>query len=164
MIIIFSLSIIVKTIKSLVEDNKNNIINRVLTKNAYATLLFGIGITIAVQSSSITTSLLIPMASSGLLSLDAIYPITIGANIDTIATALLASLTGNMADLTIALVHLIFNLFGTLIFFPSKTMRQIPIKCAEFVSESIDKTKFIGFGYAATVFFLLPASMIYIFR
>lgn len=163
-IIIFSLSMIVKTMKVLVENHKAELINKALEKNAYGSILFGAGMTVAVQSSSITTSLLIPMAGSGLLSMNAIYPITVGANIGTTATAMIAALTGNMAGLSIALVHLFFNIVGTLLFFPIQRMRQIPIRCAEMLADTIDKTRFIGFGYIGTVFFALPIAMIFISR
>jgi solute carrier family 34 (sodium-dependent phosphate cotransporter) len=163
-IILASLSLIVKTMKVLVESHKGELINKLLSKNAYRSMFFGIAMTISVQSSSITTSLLIPMAGSGLLSLNAIYPITTGANIGTTATAMLAAMTGNMAGLSIALVHLFFNLLGTLLFFPIARMRQIPIKCAEALAETIEKTKLIGFGYIGAVFFALPLSLIYIAR
>ena len=160
-IIISSLGFIVKTMKVLVESHKGELINKVLSKNAFGSMIFGVCMTIAVQSSSITTSLLIPMAGSGLLTLHAIYPITIGANIGTTATALLAALTGNMAGLSIALVHLLFNILGAALFFPIESLRRIPILCAEKLAESIEKTKLIGLGYVGTVFFALPLSMIY---
>lgn len=159
LIIIGSLSLIVKTMKVLIENHKGEIIDRMLSKNGYVAILFGALITVAVQSSSITTSLLIPMAGSGLLNLSSIYPVTIGANIGTTGTALLAALTGNMAGLSIALVHLFFNLFGALIFFPIKKLRRIPIKCAEILAETIEESKMIGFGYVGAVFFLVPMAI-----
>jgi sodium-dependent phosphate cotransporter len=162
-IIIGSLTFIVRTMKVLVENHKADLIDNVLSKNAYGSILFGIIMTISVQSSSITTSLLVPMAGSGLLNLRSIYPITIGANIGTTATALLAALTGNMAGLSIALVHLFFNLIGACLFFPFERMREIPIKCAEALAETIEKTKMIGFGYVGAVFFALPLTMIFFF-
>ncbi len=163
-IIIAALSFIVRTMKVLVENHKGEIVNKIFSNNAVGSIIFGIVLTISVQSSSITTSLLIPMAGSGVLSLQAIYPITIGANIGTTATALLAAMTGNIAGLTIALVHLIFNLAATMLFFPIKPLRNIPIRCAELLAESIEKTKFIGFGYVGAIFFALPISMIFIVR
>ncbi|MDA8793443.1 Na/Pi symporter [Bacteriovoracaceae bacterium] len=163
-VILVSLSMIVKTMKVVVESNKGEIINNALSKNGYASILFGMLITVIAQSSSITTSLLIPLAGTGVLSLAAIYPITIGANIGTTATALLAALTGNVAGLSIALVHLIFNLLATAIFYPNPTLRKIPVYLAEKLAESIERTKMIGFGYVGGVFFALPLVMIYISR
>lgn len=161
-IIICALSFIVKTMKVLVESHKAELINKVLSKNALGSIFFGIVMTIAVQSSSITTSLLIPMAGSGVLSLQAIYPITIGANIGTTATALIAALTGNMAGLSIALVHFFFNIIGALLFFPIERLRKLPIQLAEGLAETIERTKLIGLGYVGLVFFILPLSLILI--
>lgn len=163
-IIITALSMIVRTMGTLIENHKGEIIDKIFSRSAVGSIFFGIILTISVQSSSITTSLLIPMAGTGVLSLQSIYPITLGANIGTTATAMLAALTGNIAGLTIALVHLIFNLLGTLLFFPIKPLREIPIKCAEKLADSIEKSKLIGFGYIGTVFFALPISMILIAR
>ena len=163
-IILFSLSFIVKTMNVLIEKNKGEIINKVLAKNAYLSIFFGMLVTIAVQSSSITTSLLIPMAGAGILNLTSIYPITIGANIGTTTTALMAALTGNMAGLSIALVHLFFNLFGMLLLFPLPRLRMLPVRCAEVLAETIEKTKLIGFGYIGTVFFGLPMLVFMIVR
>lgn len=163
-IIITALSFIVKTMKVLVESNRGDLVNKALSKNAYASVIFGMLMTISVQSSSITTSLLIPMAGSGLLSLTAIYPITIGANIGTTATALLAALTGNMAGLSIALVHLFFNLFGFLLFFPINKLRNIPVRCAEGLASLIESNKAVGLGYICFVFLILPFSLIFIIK
>lgn len=160
-IIILALSMIVKVMGSLVAEQNEQVLDRIFTKNAYAAMLFGIVSTIAAQSSSITTALLIPLAGSGLLTVRSVYPVTVGANIGTTATALLAALTGNMAGLAIALVHLIFNLLGTFLFFMIPFMRPLPIACAEALANSIDRTKMVGVGYVGLVFFVLPLSMIY---
>lgn len=156
LIIIMSLSFIVKTMKSLIEKNKTDILNKLLSKNPYVGIGLGALVTVAVQSSSITTSLLIPMAGTGFLNLRSIYPITIGANIGTTTTALLAALTGNVAGLAIALVHLFFNLFGAMLFFPIKALREIPIWCAETLAATVQRTKLIGLGYIACFFFIIP--------
>lgn len=162
-IVLISLSFIVKTMSKLIEANEGKIVEKFLSNNVYAAALFGVVITVAAQSSSITTSLLIPLAGSGFLTLRSVFPVTVGANIGTTATALLAALTGNMAGLAIALVHLIFNLIGTLIFLPHPIMRDIPIRCAQALANSIEKTVFVGFCYVGAVFFVLPLSAIFIF-
>src|SRR5690606_28521203 len=99
-------------------------------------LLMGLLVTMAVQSSSITTSLLVPLAASGVLSLANAYPVTLGANIGTTVTALLASLATNRPEaLTIALVHTLFNVAGVLLFYPVPAMRRIPVALASFGAE-----------------------------
>lgn len=164
LIIICSLTMIINVMSRYVASQEHSIIEKVFSRNPYATVLIGFVLTVMAQSSSITTSLLIPMAGSGLLTINSIFPVTVGANIGTTTTALLAAMTGNLAGLAIAIVHLLFNILGTLIFFVSPKMRKIPVFCAEALASSIDKTKFIGFGYVAIVFFILPLSMIYITR
>lgn len=161
-IILCSLSLIINVMSGYVASKEDSLIEKVFSKNPYVTILIGAALTVMAQSSSITTSILVPMAGSGLLSLSSIYPVTIGANLGTTTTALLAAMTGNMAGLAIALVHLVFNILGTLLFFVIPSMRQIPIFCAETLASFVDRTKFVGLGYVVIVFFALPLSMIYL--
>ncbi len=163
-IIFISLTLIVKVMSKIVAEQEGHLLDKVFSKNSYAALAFGVVATICAQSSSITTALLVPLAGSGLLTVQAVYPVTVGANIGTTATALLAAMTGNMAGLAIALVHLFFNLIGTLLFFVVPFTRYIPIRLAEKLADSIDRTKFIGLGYVASVFFIIPISMLYLMK
>ena len=69
--------------------------HRILGKGAGITALFaGLVMTVAVQSSSITTSILVPLVAAGVLTLRNAFPVTLGANIGTTVTALLASIAG----------------------------------------------------------------------
>ena len=89
----------------------------------------GVVVTTLVQSSSVTTSLVVPLAGAGILTVRQVFPFTLGANIGTTATALIAALsTGNPVAVMVSFAHLIFNIFGILIFYP---LRFIPIKLAE---------------------------------
>ena len=159
---IIALTSVVKVMKVVIERNKGDIIEKLLSKNPYTAILFGGVLTFCVQSSSITTSLLVPMAGSGLLSLASILPVTLGANIGTTTTALLAALTGNGAGLAIALVHFFFNILGILIWFPARKMRQVPIILSEKLAQMASKNKAIGFLYIAIVFFGLPLIGVFI--
>ena len=159
-IIISALTLIVKNMKTLVTGNQESVVNRLLSKNPLVSILFGMMITISVQSSSITTSLLVPMAGAGVLTLEAIFPVTIGANIGTTATAMLAAMTGNAAGLTIAFVHLIFNLMGTFLLFPIAKVRGIPLYFARKLASLVEKSKLYGLGYVAVVFFLIPLTLV----
>lgn len=162
-IIIFALTMIVKIMRVLVENNKTGIIEKILSKNGYLAILFGVILTISVQSSSITTSLLVPMAGAGVLTLESIYPVTIGANIGTTATALLASLTGNAAGLAIALVHFLFNISGMLLWYVHPSLRQAPLKVCNFLADLTMKNRMSGIAYVAVVFFVLPLLATFIF-
>ena len=108
---------------SLLTQEQTHWVDHFFSKNAYTAFFSGILATIAAQSSSIITALLVPLAGTGVLTLRAVYPVTVGANIGTTCTALLAAMTGNMAGLAIALVHLIFNVLGALLFFIIPFMR-----------------------------------------
>lgn len=154
--IITALSMIVKTMKVIVESNKGEIIENLLSKNGYIAIAFGTLLTIAVQSSSITTSLLVPMAGAGMLRLESILPVTVGANIGTTTTALLAALTGNVTGLAIALVHFMFNIGGMLLWYIHPKMRQVPINLCNKLADSTMKNRMSGVGYIAVVFFVVP--------
>ena len=161
-ITILALTTVVKVMKVVIERNKGDIIEKLLSKNPYTAILFGGVLTFCVQSSSITTSLLVPMAGSGLLTLASILPVTLGANIGTTTTALLAALTGNGAGLAIALVHFFFNILGILIWFPIEKMRRTPIILSTKLAELSSKNKMIGFLYIGIVFFGLPLFGVFI--
>lgn len=163
-LILVSLATIVQVMSHFVNSKEGQLVDRMLTKNTYMTVVFGIFVTVAAQSSSITTSLLVPLAGTGLVGLQTIFAVTVGANIGTTATALLAAMTGSPSGLTIALVHLYFNILGTVIFFVPPMMRRLPILCAETLAKSMDKSKAFGLAYVVIVFFLLPISLIYFYK
>ncbi|SKC75551.1 Na/Pi cotransporter family protein [Maledivibacter halophilus] len=79
-------------------------------------ILTGFGITAILQSSSATTSLLIALASQGLLPIESAFPILLGTNIGTCVTAMISSVGANKTAKRAALVHLLFNLIGTVLF------------------------------------------------
>ena len=129
----FALTKLIKTMRSLILTQLEIIINDYLFKNALTGLLFGILMTIFVQSSSITTSMIIPLAGAGVVTIRQLFPYTLGANIGTTVTALLAAMTTqNDIAVTVAFSHLVFNIFGIVMLYP---FREIPIRLAEWVGE-----------------------------
>jgi sodium-dependent phosphate cotransporter len=101
------------------------VIGKLLNYNGYVNIIVGTGITFAVHSSTVVTSTLTPMAGLGVISLEQVYPIVIGANLGTTATALLAALVAAKPNATaIALVHFWFNVFGIFLFYPIPMTRQ----------------------------------------
>ena len=132
-LLFYSLTRLVKTIRSLVITRLEIIVNQYLFKNAFIGFFFGILITAIVQSSSVTTSLIIPLAGAGIVTVAQLFPYTLGANIGTTVTALLAAMTTqNKVAVTVAFSHLCFNIFGIVLLYPVKF---IPIRLAEFVGE-----------------------------
>jgi sodium-dependent phosphate cotransporter len=94
------------------------------------------------------------------LRAETVYPIVLGANLGTTVTALLASLTGNIAALTVAIVHVLFNLSGILLFYPIKFMRAIPIKLAKGLANVVAERRWVAIVYVVAVFFILPITLI----
>merc|ERR1711934_1136545 len=108
---------------------------KVLRISPYLSILFGMLLTICVQSSSITTSALTPLVALSIISVEDMLPLTLGANIGTTCTAFLASLvTEKKSAIQIALVHFFFNIIGIAIWFPLPFMRCVPLKMAETLS------------------------------
>ena len=162
-LLFFALYFIVKVMKSLVVERAEIVLNNVIHKNGHLALLAGLMFTIAVQSSSITTSLLIPMVAAGILTVESVFPITMGANIGTTTTAILASFaTGNISAIIIAFVHFLFNTIGVLCIYPIPVFRKIPIRMAHLLGEVAATKRRYAFIYVLVVFFILPALFIFI--
>ena len=155
---------IVKFLRSLVLDNVQKFFDRFIFKTAIRGILFGMLLTIMVQSSSITTSTIVPLAGAGVLTLRQIYPFTLGANIGTTVTAILAALTLNVTALVAAFAHLFFNLYGIIIIYANPLFRNIPLKLANWISEVAVRNKFIPLIYLVCFFFLLPFIIIILGR
>ena len=155
---------IVKLLRSMVLDNIKQYFDRYIFKTALRAILFGMALTIMVQSSSITTSTIVPLAGAGIVTLRQLYPFTLGANIGTTVTALLASLTLNVTAMVAAFAHLFFNIFGIALIFLNPLLKEIPIKLAEWMSDLSLKNKFIPIIYLIIFFFGLPFLIILIGR
>ena len=155
---------IVKLLRSLVLDNVQQFFDQYIFKTALHGILFGIILTILVQSSSITTSTIVPLAGAGVLTLRQVYPFTLGANIGTTITAILAAFTLNVTALVAAFAHLFFNLYGILIIYVNPLLRDIPPKLANWISRVATKNKFIPLIYLVSFFFLLPFIIIILGR
>jgi len=155
---------IVKFLRSLVLDNVQQFFDQFIFKTAIHGMVFGMLLTIMVQSSSITTSTIVPLAGAGVLTLRQVYPFTLGANIGTTVTAILAALTLNVTALVAAFAHLFFNLYGILIIYGIPLLREIPLKLANWISEVAIKNKFIPLIYLVCFFFLLPFIIIILGR
>ncbi len=137
-LLFISLYYLIKTVKSLMATRLTIIINDYLFKTVLSGFVFGILMTVLVQSSSVTTSMIIPLAGAGLVTIRQIFPYTLGANIGTTVTALLAAMTTqNPVAVTVAFSHLVFNIFGILMIYP---LKSIPINLAEFVGKKASES------------------------
>ena len=148
---------IVKILRSLVIMRVSAFFDEHLFKTAARAFLFGVLLTALVQSSSITTSLAVPLVGAGILSLLQVFPYTLGANVGTTVTAMLAALsTANAAAITVAFAHLLFNISGILLIWPIKKVRRLPILMAEFAAATAIKNRFLPLLFILFVFFIIP--------
>ena len=157
--IFLALGFITKNMRVLIADRVERSLNTMLSRGGgVPAILLGMIITVAVQSSSITTSIMIPLAAAGVLTLRNAYPVTLGANVGTTISALLASLATDRPEaLTVALVHTLFNIAGILLLYPIPLLRDIPIALAERTAELAARRKSVVLGYVVIVFIVVPA-------
>lgn len=128
----------------------------------YKSFGWGTALTAAIQSSSITTSLMVPLVASGRVTLKNAFPFIMGANIGTTITALIAAFNQSEAAISLAFVHLLFNLFGVVVFLPFPIIRRLPILIAyRFGALTLD-SRIIGLSYIIFTFFLMPFTLIYV--
>ncbi len=129
--------------------------------SGYLAMAVGLGLTICVQSSSITTSALTPLVGIGVISIERMYPVVLGANIGTCITGMLAALAASSSKLfltlQVAYSHLFFNLTGIVIWYGIWPLRQFPIRAAKFLGNTTAEYRWFALAYLAVCFFILPA-------
>ena len=139
-------------------------ITRFLGRSVLVSIFLGAVLTVMVQSSSITTSLLVPLAGAGVLTLEQAFPVTIGANVGTTVTALLATLAVSgvnaHAGVEIALVHVLFNLSGIALVYPVPFIRRLPLVAARSLARAAVESRKWALLYVLSLFYGLPAILV----
>ncbi|XP_053108226.1 sodium-dependent phosphate transport protein 2B [Hemicordylus capensis] len=162
------LILIVKLLNSVLKGQVANIIKKTLNTDfpfpfswltGYLAMLVGAGMTFIVQSSSVFTSAITPLVGIGVITIQRAYPLTLGSNIGTTTTAILAALASPGSrlkySLQIALCHFFFNISGILLWYPFPFMR-IPIRLAKGLGNITAKYRWFAIFYLLLCFFLLP--------
>ncbi|MEE9229090.1 MAG: Na/Pi symporter [Acidobacteriota bacterium] len=166
---------LVTLLRNIMAAKLGNLFDRVIFKSARRGLVFGLLLTIFVQSSSITTSIAIPLVGAGILTIQQILPYTMGANIGTTATALLAALAAYAAadsgdpesvrhatlGLHVAFYHVLFNVLGVAM---GWWVRWLPISIAEGFARLALWNRMIPFLYIVITFYVAPFLIIWIGR
>ena len=128
----------------------------------YLAILVGAGLTMLVQSSSIFTSALTPLIGVGVVTIERAFPLTLGANIGTTATGILAALASDSnldKALQIAFCHLFFNISGIMLWYPIPYLRKVPINVAKTLGNKTADYRWFAVVYLVFGFFLLPAAV-----
>ena len=156
--------LITRNMRQLVRGSIERAMNRIIGRGGGSVgILIGVLVTVAVQSSSITTSILVPLVAAGLLTVRSAYPITLGANVGTTITALIASLAVTQpAGLTIALVHTLFNVVALVLVYPIPAVRYVPVRlAAAFADVAVRRPTLVG-GYLLGMFLVIPLIAIFL--
>lgn len=152
-----------KILRAVMVGKARGLLEKAVGRSKEAGVLSGSVVTVLVQSSSTTTSLIVPLAGAGVLSLRQLYPFTMGANIGTCITALLAatSVTGvnEVFALQIALVHLLYNVLGVLLFLYTPWLSSLPVRSAQWLGERAGQHRGWAFGYIFSLFFVMPSGV-----
>lgn len=159
MFIFIAITLVGKLLKKLMVGKAKDIMHTAIGRGPMSGIASGTLVTVLVQSSSTTTSLMVPLAGSGSFKLKDIYPFTLGANIGTCVTAMLAATaitTNAEAALQIAFIHLVYNILGVVFIYGLPFLRNLPIKAAEWLGETASENKMAALAYILGVFFVVP--------
>lgn len=171
-LIVVSLVFMVKLINSLLQGSIAKLVKKMINADfpgrlrfltGYVAILFGAGLTMIIQSSSVFTSALTPLVGAGVVSIDRMYALTLGSNIGTCLTGILAALA-NPADaikraLQISLCHLFFNISGTILFYPIPFTRKAPINLAKALGNITAKYRWFSILYIVMMFIVFPGAV-----
>ncbi|XP_071085896.1 sodium-dependent phosphate transport protein 2B-like [Haliotis cracherodii] len=163
------LVLIVKILQSLLKGAIAKVIRKIVNADlpgilrpvtGYVVMLVGAGLTFLVQSSSIFTSTLTPLVGMGVIKVDRVFPLVLGANIGTTFTSILAALasdsTGFKNSLQVSFCHLLFNISGILIWYGIWPARQVPIRLAKALGSVTAEYRWFPIFYIFLVFLFFP--------
>ncbi len=162
-LLMVSLKLLVDFLRVVMSERAEQVLHRTLFRSPAAAIVAGMLMTVMVQSSSITTSAIVPLVGAGIVTLEQLFPFTVGANIGTTITAMLAALsTGSPAAVAVAFSHLIFNLSATLIIYVPPMMRRIPLAVAAALGRLGARNRVLAGVYILVVFFGIPLLLLFI--
>lgn len=168
LMIVAALVLLVRVMRTAMQSRIESNVSLFLGRHALLAILFGAAATVMVQSSSITTSLLVPLAGAGLITLNQAFPVTLGANVGTTVTALLASMAVSganaQAGIIIALVHLLFNVTGIVMIYPIPAVREIPLGLARWFAGVARQSRGWAVVYIVVLFYGLPSLFAFLSR
>ncbi|MEE1773769.1 Na/Pi symporter [Streptomyces sp. JV185] len=153
-----------KLLKLLMVGRARDVLIKAVGRNPYLAMASGMGVTVVTQSSTITTSVLVPFAGTGILTPAQVYPVVVGSNLGTTFTVVFAAFAGVGQDAKIGLqaafVHLVCNVFAIVAIYVIPLLRLVPLFCAENLALIASKHRWVLAVYLGTVFIALPALVI----
>lgn len=156
-----SLKVLVDLLKAVLSGPAEELLHKTLFRSIPAAILAGTAVTVMVQSSSIATSTVVPLVGAGIITLGQLFPFTIGANIGTTITAMLAALsTGEPAAVTVAFSHLFFNLTASVIIYVPPPVRAVPMAMARAAGRLGAHSRTAAVAYILLMFYGVPLLML----
>src|SRR6218665_3955527 len=168
LVMTFSLLLMVRVLNSLIKGPMARMVRKAVSADfpgcfryftGYVALFVGAGVTVLFQSSSVFTSTLTPLVGIGVITVERVYPLTLGSNIGTTVTSILAALAGDPSKIQdtmqISFCHLFFNITGILIYYPIPFMR-VPIPIAKILGNTTAKYRWFAIFYLISMFLLFP--------
>lgn len=153
-LLVSSMIAFVTLMRSLVMSRAEHIFHNYVFRTPIMGLTFGLLLTALVQSSSVTTSIAIPLAGAGIITIRQVFPYTLGSNVGTTVTAVLAALSsGQTAAMTVAMAHLLFNIFGIIVVYP---FGRLPIMLAQRMADLAVRNKTIPIAFVLGVYIVVP--------
>lgn len=158
-----SILIFRRLISDLLKAKSPEVFSRFFFKSPLKSFSWGLLTTAAIRSSTITTSVVVPIVANKIVSLKQAAPFIMGANVGTTITAFIAAIlqTNTASAVSIAIAHFLFNFMGVLLFLPVPVLRKLPLELAERLGKVTLKYRLAGFVYLLVAFFFLPFSLIY---
>lgn len=151
-----------KVLSDLLGLGSQDRVQRYFFRSPLKSFSWGVLITALIRSSTVTTSLVVPLVAKKIVKLRDAVPFILGANIGTTVTAFIASSFNSNAAISIAIAHLLFNLIGVLLFLPIPYLRDVPIRLANGLGNLTLRYRLAGFLYLLLTFFFIPFSLIYL--
>ncbi len=165
-LIFVAITVIGRILRRLMVGRAKRILHNAIGRGPVSGISSGMLVTVLVQSSSTTTSLAVPLVGSGVFTPRDIYPFTLGANIGTTITALLAATAvsgvGAIFAMQIAIVHLLYNMIGVIVVYGIPFLREIPLNAAEKLADVATKRHSLAALYVVTVFFVIPGMFVFV--
>ncbi len=178
-----SLSWLPRLLRRLIIPRLENLFDRTMFRSSVVALCFGFVLTVIVQSGSVTTSIVVPLVGAGVLSIRQVFPYTMGANVGTTITVVLAGLAAYGAAmpahaapiavsavesarfaqsaLAVSFLFVLFNVAGVAVLW---FVRGIPIAMAEGFARVAMRNRAIPVAYIVVTFYVVPFLVIWLAR
>jgi solute carrier family 34 (sodium-dependent phosphate cotransporter) len=161
-ILFLSILLFRRIVANLLKVKHPEFFRKFLFANPLKSFAWGIALTAVIRSSTITTSLVVPIVAKNMVSLRKASSFILGANIGTTITAFIAVLlyADSSEAIIIGLVHLAFNVIGVILFFAIPYLREIPLELARSLGKLTIRYRISGFVYLLCTFFIIPFLLI----